>query len=65
MENFKQGWRNAEYTLSINQNKFCREDFEEVTMMGATASLVAMWIFYIFLGLFPMVYTLIRGGKKK
>ena len=33
-------------------------------MMGATASLVAMWIFYIFLGLFPMTYTLVKGGKK-
>ncbi len=32
--------------------------------MGATPSLILMWIFYLFLGLFPMTYTLVKGGKK-
>ena len=32
--------------------------------LGAQPSLVAQWLFYIFLSVFPIVYTEIKGVNK-
>ena len=32
--------------------------------MGVNGNLVFMWILYAFLGIFPLVYISIKGGKK-
>lgn len=33
--------------------------------MGASVSLMLMWLFFFFLALFPAIYTLLKGGDKK
>lgn len=33
--------------------------------MGASISLMLMWLFFFFLALFPAIYTVIKGRDKK
>lgn len=33
--------------------------------MGVSTSLILMWIFYAFMGIFPTIYVMTHGGKKK
>lgn len=33
--------------------------------MGASVSLMLMWLFFFFLALFPAIYTLTKGRDKK
>lgn len=33
--------------------------------MGASVSLIVMWLFFFFLALFPAIYTLVKGRNKK
>ena len=36
-----------------------------IKQMSVSGSLVCMWIGYAFMGIFPLVYVTIKGGKKK
>jgi hypothetical protein len=44
---------------------FKMEGLVNMALFGGTAALTWMWLLYIVLGVFPLIYVTVKGGKKE